>query len=87
MTVRLRQTKGQVMIEFEDTAPGVAGDDIERIFERLYRVEASRNRSSGGAGLGLAICRRIVEAHGGFIDLASQPGRGTRFTVRLPAAP
>ena len=85
LTVRLRHTKGQVMIEFEDTAPGVADDDIKRIFERLYRVEESRNRSSGGAGLGLAICRNIVEAHSGTISAHTSPSGGILVRIVLPA--
>lgn len=73
-----------VTIDFQDTAPGVAGADLERLFERLYRVEASRNRATGGAGLGLAICRNIVEAHQGKISAQSSPLGGLWVQVELP---
>lgn len=73
-----------VTIDFQDSAPGVAGADIGRLFERLYRVEASRNRATGGAGLGLAICRNIVEAHQGKISAQSSPLGGLWVQVELP---
>ncbi len=67
LVIRLACNSGQVAIDFEDSAPGVPESELDRLFDRLYRVEGSRNRSSGGAGLGLAICRNIVEAHAGTI--------------------
>jgi heavy metal sensor kinase len=70
----------------EDTGPGIALSAQERIFERFARADDSRARSAGGTGLGLAICREIVAAHGGRIAVESQPGRGTCFSVALPAA-
>lgn len=73
-----------VEILFEDSHPGVAAPDIERMFERLFRVDNSRNRLSGGAGLGLAICRNIVEAHGGTITAAPSSLGGIRIKVSLP---
>ncbi len=73
-----------VIIDFQDSAPGVAGTDIDRLFERLYRVEASRNRATGGAGLGLAICRNIVEAHQGKISAQSSPLGGLWVQIELP---
>ncbi|MFA6283106.1 MAG: ATP-binding protein [Desulfurivibrionaceae bacterium] len=73
-----------VTIDFHDSAPGVAGTDMERLFERLYRVETSRNRMTGGAGLGLAICRNIVEAHQGKISVQSSPLGGLWVQVELP---
>jgi len=89
LAVRVRQgapleragSRPTVEIEVEDTGPGIAPEDLDKVFVPFFTGRPD------GVGLGLAICRRIVEAHGGFIDLASQPGRGTRFTVRLPAAP
>ncbi|MFA6498174.1 MAG: ATP-binding protein [Desulfurivibrionaceae bacterium] len=73
-----------VTIDFQDSAPGVAGADMDRLFERLYRIEASRNRATGGAGLGLAICRNIVEAHQGKISAQSSPLGGLWVQVELP---
>ncbi len=70
-----------VEIEVEDTGSGIPPEDLDKVFVPFYTGRPD------GIGLGLAICRRIVEAHGGFIDLASQPGHGTRFTVRLPSCP
>lgn len=73
-----------LLVDFEDSAPGVADDELPHLFERFYRVEASRNRESGGAGLGLAICRNIVDAHGGEIDAAHSELGGLHVHLRLP---
>lgn len=72
----------------QDNGPGIAADELPRIFERFYQVEKSRARGDGrrGSGLGLAIVRELVEAHGGQVFAFSRPGRGTTFTVRLPAS-
>ena len=72
-------------ITLDDTAPGVPADALERVFDRLYRVEPSRSRAFGGAGLGLSICRNIVDAHGGRIDASASPLGGLRISVLLPA--
>ncbi|MFC4821710.1 ATP-binding protein [Dokdonella ginsengisoli] len=87
-TVRLALTQeaGGVLLAIEDSAPGVAPEHLPRLFERLYRVEASRRRADGGAGLGLAICRAIVEAHGGGIAAGPSALGGLRVEVRLPLA-
>ncbi|HET7463635.1 MAG TPA: ATP-binding protein [Longimicrobium sp.] len=68
----------------EDTGSGIAPDALPRVFDRFYRADAARERS-GGTGLGLAIARMIAQQHGGTITAASEVGRGSRFTVRLPA--
>ena len=73
-----------VIITLQDSAPGVAAEDLPRLFERLYRVEASRNRATGGSGLGLAICRSIVEAHGGSISAAASELGGLKIVIELP---
>jgi signal transduction histidine kinase len=78
---------GQPRVEVRDSGPGIPAGELDRVFERFYRVDRSRRRTTGGAGLGLAIARRLVEAHGGRIAVASEPGRGTTFTVWLPPAP
>jgi signal transduction histidine kinase len=74
-----------VEIAVADTGEGIAPDHLDRIFERFYRVDPARSRASGGTGIGLAIARAIVEAHGGTVAAASDGiGRGATFTVRLP---
>lgn len=72
-------------ITVEDSGPGVSADVLPKLFDRFYRTESSRNRASGGAGLGLAICRNIVEAHGGTIEASASPLGGLRISVGLPA--
>ncbi len=78
--------EGQATIEFQDSAPGVREEELSRLFERLYRVEESRSRASGGAGLGLAICRNIVEAHEGRISAHPSPLGGVLIRITLPAS-
>ncbi|MCW8925315.1 MAG: ATP-binding protein [Xanthomonadales bacterium] len=78
-------TRGQLArLLISDSAPGASVEECEHMFERLYRMEASRNRNSGGSGLGLAICRNIVEAHGGQIDAQPGPDGGLLITTTLP---
>ena len=75
---------GDWRLTLNDSAPGVPDDALPKLFDHLYRVESSRNRQTGGAGLGLAIARRIVEAHGGTMTADHSPLGGLRITVRLP---
>lgn len=70
-----------------DRGPGLQPEQVERIFERFYRVDASRSRAQGGSGLGLAIVHAVVQAVGGRVSCASVPGEGTTFTIELPLAP
>ncbi|EER59247.1 histidine kinase [Acidovorax delafieldii 2AN] len=72
------------VVEFCDSAPGVSLEHLPRLFDRFYRVEASRNRASGGAGLGLAISRRIVEAHHGEISAQASALGGLCLVMRFP---
>jgi two-component system sensor histidine kinase BaeS len=74
-------------ISVRDTGTGIAATDLPKIFDRFWRADQSRSRATGGSGLGLAITRQLVEAHGGTIDVVSEPDRGTLFTIRLPSAP
>jgi len=77
--------EGQMaVVAITDTGIGIPAKDIPLIFERFYRVEKSRSRAEGGSGLGLAICRHIAEAHGGKIEIESQVGGGSTFSVWLP---
>jgi two-component system, OmpR family, sensor histidine kinase BaeS len=86
LNVRLEYRKGQAVIDFEDSRPGVPEEEIGRLFDRLYRVEGSRSRASGGAGLGLAICKNIVEAHAGTITAHPSRLGGVLIRVTLPIA-
>ena len=74
-------------ITIRDYGIGILPDDLPYIFDRLYRADPARNRDSGGVGLGLAIVKWIIEAHEGSLRVESEPDRGTRFEVSLPARP
>jgi two-component system OmpR family sensor kinase len=80
------QEDGRAAIRLQDAGPGISRQDLPHIFERFYRGEKARDRSTGGSGLGLAIARSIVEAHQGTIEAASEPGKGATFTAWLPLA-
>jgi signal transduction histidine kinase len=77
----------RVALTVADTGIGIPRDDLDRVFDRFYRTDASRTRSTGGFGLGLSIARDLVEAMGGTITVESEVGSGSRFTVNLPVAP
>ncbi|HSY42927.1 MAG TPA: ATP-binding protein [Candidatus Acidoferrum sp.] len=79
----LKPENGIVILAVSDTGQGIPAEDLPRVFERFYR--ADKSRSSGNAGLGLAICQAIVAGHGGSIDVTSRENAGSTFTVRLPA--
>ncbi len=81
--VKLASQNGLAVLTVHDTGPGIAAEDLPRVFERFYRGDKSRT-GSGSAGLGLAIAKAVVEAHGGTIEVTSKEGIGTTFTVRLP---
>jgi two-component system sensor histidine kinase BaeS len=86
VVIALRAESGKALFDLHDTAPGVPEESLPRIFERLYRVESSRNRERGGSGLGLSICRSVVEAHGGTIVAKASSLGGLWIEVRLPLA-
>ena len=73
-----------LMIEIEDDGPGIPPGELERVFEPFHRGEPSRNRETGGVGLGLPIARNILRAHGGDVVLANRPAGGAKATVTLP---
>ena len=85
ISVCVQEDRGSVKLSVSDTGIGIAPEHQERIFERFYRVDKARSRRMGGNGLGLAIAREIVEAHGGSIAVESEPGKGTTFLIRLKA--
>ncbi len=88
-TIRLRaavDADGAPVVVVQDSGSGIAGKDLEHVFERFYRSDPARARS-GGTGLGLAIAKWIVDRHGGYFDLLSREGIGTRVTIHLPAVP
>jgi two-component system sensor histidine kinase BaeS len=84
--VRVAHAGGDATVSVIDRGPGIAAKDIDRIFERFYRVDEARGRERGGAGLGLAIVRRLVELHGGRVWADSVEGEGATFTFTLPLA-
>jgi two-component system sensor histidine kinase BaeS len=84
LQLELRCEGRQAVLSLQDSAPSVPAELLPKLFERFYRLEASRNRGHGGAGLGLALCRSIVEAHGGQIEAQPSPLGGLRILVRLP---
>lgn len=84
ITVRVGTAGSDAVLEVCDEGPGLSAEDAQRIFERFYRTDSSRTRSSGGTGLGLSIVDSLVRAHGGAVTVTTAPGQGCRFTVRLP---
>jgi two-component system OmpR family sensor kinase len=86
-TVRVDEQGDEALIEVADDGPGLSAPDATRVFERFYRVDSSRSRQSGGAGLGLSIVQAIVSAHGGHVALTTEPGKGATFAVCLPIRP
>jgi two-component system phosphate regulon sensor histidine kinase PhoR len=83
--LRARREGEAMLIEVEDRGPGIAAEHMSQMFQRFYRVPETQ-RTVRGTGLGLYICRKIVESHGGQIGVDSQPGQGTRFHFTLPLA-
>ena len=84
VTIKAWADGGRVFISVVDTGIGIAEADLPNVFERFWRADRSRNRNSGGTGLGLTICRRLVEIQGGKISVKSQVGQGSEFTFWLP---
>lgn len=82
--VHVSEAGNEVEISVRDQGLGIPESDLERVFEPFYRVDRSRTRSTGGFGLGLSLCKKIVQAHGGSIGVSSQEGKGSRFWLKLP---
>lgn len=85
VTISCRATLDAVEVEVADTGTGIEPDDLPHVFDRFWRADKSRTRSTGGSGLGLAIVRQLVEGHGGTVAARSTPGEGAVFTVRVPS--
>jgi signal transduction histidine kinase len=87
ITVAASEQRAHVLLSVADTGPGIPETELPHVFDRFYRVDKARAREKGGAGLGLAIAKRLVEAQGGIIMVESELGHGARFVVALPKAP
>jgi PAS domain S-box-containing protein len=83
--IRLASQNGECLIQVADEGLGIPSSELERIFEKFYRLDPQQTRGVGGSGLGLYICRELVERMNGRLEVDSEPGRGSRFTVALPA--
>jgi two-component system, OmpR family, phosphate regulon sensor histidine kinase PhoR len=77
---------GGALVEVSDNGVGIAREHLSRLTERFYRVDGSRSRETGGTGLGLSIVKHVIQRHGGSIDISSEPGQGSCFSLQLPAA-
>jgi signal transduction histidine kinase len=84
VTIHLTQDEFQAIVQVQDTGIGIAAAEQSRIFDRFYRVNPDRSRQTGGSGLGLAIAQTIAQAHNGTLQVQSEPGKGSLFTLRLP---
>jgi signal transduction histidine kinase len=84
ITLSAKKTGNAVELAIQDSGPGLPPQETERIFERFYRADASRQRGDGGSGLGLAIAKSIVQAHNGQLSAESEPGKGLKITISLP---
>jgi two-component system sensor histidine kinase SenX3 len=87
VSITMRNSDDWIEIDVTDEGIGIAPQDVERVFERFYRADQARSRSTGGTGLGLAIVKHIATNHGGRVDVTSSLGDGSTFTLRLPARP
>lgn len=84
ISVSLRETHDAAVLEVADTGIGIASNELPRLFERFHRVQGAQARTHEGSGIGLALVQELVKMHGGRIEVASEPDRGTRFTVTMP---
>lgn len=84
ITINLYKEKNHALVDIIDDGIGICAKDIERIFDRFYRVEEARTKDSGGSGLGLSLVKKIVDIHNGRIDVTSEPGNGTKMSIYIP---
>jgi signal transduction histidine kinase len=84
VVVAVKASEGAVEVKVEDDGPGIPEADFPKLFEPFFRVDRSRSRKTGGYGLGLSLCKRVMEAHGGKIAVENNPGRGTSFLLTFP---
>ncbi len=82
--IGLKSKDGLANVSVTDQGSGISAEDQDRIFERFYRIDSARSRTTGGTGLGLSIVKHVISNHGGEVAVWSQPGQGSTFTVRLP---
>jgi signal transduction histidine kinase len=82
--IRIEAGTDEITVRIEDHGVGIPEAELPRIFEPFYRVDRSRSRETGGYGLGLSLCKRIMEAHGGSIAIASREGEGTEVALTFP---
>ena len=82
--ISLRRMGRDAVLEIADTGVGIPADDLAHVFDRFYRVDKARSRDTGGTGLGLSIVQQIVRLHAGSVNVQSEQGKGTTFTVQLP---
>ncbi len=82
--VTCAREQGKIFVKVQDYGSGIPKDDLPRIFEPFYRVDKSRSKQTGGYGLGMSVCKKIMEAHGGQIDITSQPNKGTCVLLTFP---
>ena len=86
ITMAVNSEGGAIAIDVIDRGPGIPARHQEKIFERFYRVDKARSRATGGAGIGLAVARSVLELQHGSLQMSSQEGQGSTFHIRLPAA-
>jgi two-component system heavy metal sensor histidine kinase CusS len=86
VTITARASTPSVFIEVSDTGFGIPAEALPRVFDRFFRVDPSRSKASGGTGLGLSIVQGIMQLHGGNVEIASEPGKGTKVTLCMPTA-
>ncbi len=84
VTIRVRDQRPWTSIQVSDTGQGISENDLSNIFQRFYRADVSRNRTTGGTGIGLTLVKAIVEAHGGTVEVTSMVNEGTQFVMKLP---